>query len=290
MKNVMKQIGKALCYFILYFLGQSVVAFIIQYGMGMYLGMQMRASGMTMTQEETIAYANNFYAENMGLDLAARAIFTLAFLAIFFAIRKKKIAKELDLKKVPAKFYLPAILGILFIMFTVNNCMSLLMPQDSLEEFQQASSVLYAYPLWQAILANVLLVPILEEVIFRGVLFSRLQKAMPNVVVAIITSALFGLMHGQALWMLFAFIMGQVVSYVRVKTGSILPTIVMHVINNLYATLVSYAIIKITSAPIVIAMMILGAISMVGCIILMKKFTKEEATISAKAEVSTVVI
>ena len=292
MKNVMKQIGKALCYFGFYFLvGQVIIALIIQFAMGIYWGMQSKAAGITFaTQEEVQAAAMDYYYKNMGLDLALRAIFTLLFFLIFFLIRKKNIAKEVNLQKTSGKKWIAAVLGAVFVIFFVNGMLGVLVPQDQLENFSQASSVLYAYPLWQAILANMLLVPILEEVVFRGLLFSRLQKVMPNIVVALITSVVFGLVHGQIVWMLFAFVVGLVLSFVRIKTGSILPTILMHVLINTYATLVSYNIINITSDVLMIILMIVGALSLAGCILLMLKACKEEKDAPAKVEVSTVIM
>lgn len=285
----MKQIGKAICYFILYLFGQFVVGFMVQFAIGMQAGAEIKAAGLQLTEEEAIAYANNFYAGRMWIDLAVRAIFTLVFLLVFFAIRKKNVAKELDLKKAPAMKFLAAALGALFVIFTVNMSMNFL-PQQNIEDFAEASKNLYAYSLWQAFLANALLVPVLEEVIFRGVLFSRLQKVMPNVAVALITSVLFGLMHGQIIWILFAFTVGLLLSYVRIKTGSILPTIMMHVIINSYAVIMNYKLITIESTAVAIILMIVGVLGLAGCIFFMTKACKDEKESPAKIEVSTVVM
>ena len=291
MKNVMKQSGKALGYFLFYFIvGQIIVAFIAQFIIGMVAGNQARAAGTVFeTQEEVVAMANDFYARNMGLDLAARAIFLILAFLIFFLIRKKNYFKEITLEKTSGIKILAAVLGAVFVIFCVNGAMSLLTPKDQLENFSQASSVLYAYPLWQAILANALLVPIVEEIVFRGLMFSRLQKAMPNVAVALITSVLFGLVHGQIIWMIFAFIVGLILSYVRIKTNSILPTIIMHILINSYATLVSYQIINFTSDALYYALMVVGAICLGGCIYLLQTTCKKEQE-SQKAEVTTVVV
>ncbi len=294
MKKVMKQSGKALCYFLFYFLGaQGVVAFIIQFCMGMMAGSQARDAGIVFaSQEEAVAAANNFYFSNMGIDLAIRAVFLLAFFAIFFLIRKKNVAAELNLQKTSGKKLIASVLGAVFVIFFVNGCLNLvsLLSQESMDSYEQASSVLYGYPLWQALLANSLLVPIAEEVVFRGLLFSRLQKAMPNVAVALITSVVFGLVHGQFIWMLFAFVVGLVLSFVRIKTGSILPTILMHVMINTYATLVSYNVLNINSSVVMIGLMVIGFLSIFGCVFLMLKACKEESGSNAKIEVSTVVI
>lgn len=289
MKNTAKQIGKALCYFMLYFLGQILITLIVQIICGYTAGYDAGVKGLTFeTQEQLVEYANNFYFSNMGIDLAARAVFTLLFLLVFFLIRKKKVTEELDIRKTSGKKMIAAALGALFVIFFVNNVMGLLVPEDSLEAFEEASSALYAYPLWQAILANVILVPILEEVIFRGLLFSRLLKAMPSVVVALITSIIFSLMHGQIVWMIFAFVVGMLLSFVRIKSGSITPTILMHVMINGYATLVSYEILTFSSPVVIIALMVVGAVSLVGCVLLMLKACKEEKTEKAEVQVTTV--
>ena len=292
MKNVMKQIGKALGYFLLYFVGgQIIFAFIIQYCMGLYAAVIARSEGTVFSSiEEAQAYGINFYQNNMGIDLAGRAIVLLLLLLVIFLLRKKSFAKETCMKMTTGKKWLAAVLGAVFVIFFVNGMMGLLSPSDQLESFEQASSVLYAYPLWQAILANALLVPIVEEVFFRGLLFSRLQKALPNVATALITSVLFGLVHGQLIWMIFAFVVGLVLSFVRIKTGSILPTILMHVMINTYATVVSYGILNITSEVVMIALMVLGLASIVGCVFLMNKACKEETKQDAQIEVSTVVL
>ena len=292
MKNVMKQSGKALCYFILYLIGQIIVGFIIQYGIGICAGLEIKKAGLELTQEQVIAYATNYYSQRVGIELAGRAIFTIVFLLVFFAIRKKNVAKEMNLQPAPAKKFAAAALGAIFVIFTVNMSMNFF-PQEEVQEFSEASQILYAYPLWQAILANVLLVPILEEIIFRGVTFSRLQKAMPNVVVTVITSIFFGLMHGsqgQFIWVIFAFVVGLLLSYVRIKTGSILPTIMMHVMINGYAVAVNYLHFSFQSIAVAITLYVVGIISLIGCVLLMTKACKEEKENPAKIQVSTVVV
>ena len=94
--------------------------------------------------------------------------------------------------------------------------------------------------MWQALLANSLLIPILEEVVFRGYLYTRLRKAMPEILVAIITSVIFGLCHGGIVWATWAFVFGMIICVFRIKTGSIIPGIIFHIIMNTFSTLMSY--------------------------------------------------
>jgi membrane protease YdiL (CAAX protease family) len=89
-------------------------------------------------------------------------------------------------------------------------------------------------PAWIiAIVRGCLIVPIFEEVFFRGVLLSWLRSRL-NVHGAIFAmSALFALMHGSLVVAPYVFIFGVVAGYVRVRTGSTFNTIIMHSLNNL---------------------------------------------------------
>jgi CAAX protease family protein len=84
-----------------------------------------------------------------------------------------------------------------------------------------------------AIVRGCLIVPIFEEVFFRGVLLSWLRKRL-NVPGAIfVMAALFALMHGSLVVAPYVFIFAIVAGYVRIRTGSTFNTIIMHSLNNL---------------------------------------------------------
>ena len=76
--------------------------------------------------------------------------------------------------------------------------------------------------------AVAILVPIAEEMVFRGAITGH-QKRW----IAIVTSAaLFGLVHGNMLQGLNAFAMGLLLGWMYVRTRSIVPGVVMHFTNN----------------------------------------------------------
>ena len=75
-----------------------------------------------------------------------------------------------------------------------------------------------------------------EEFAYRGVVLGLLRKFGDGF--AIITSAiLFGMMHGNLVQMPFAFIVGLILGYLVVRTGSLLPSILLHFFNNFYSCL-----------------------------------------------------
>ena len=87
--------------------------------------------------------------------------------------------------------------------------------------------------------------PILEEVVFRKLLCSRLLPLGEKKAV-VISAAIFGLIHGNLYQFAYAFLLGLVFGYVYVKTGKIIYTIVFHCIINLYSgVFAQYVISKV---------------------------------------------
>lgn len=79
--------------------------------------------------------------------------------------------------------------------------------------------------------------PIGEELVFRGVVLKGLLRLSRRPWVAIVGSALiFGLVHMNPVQVFGASLMGLVMGWLYVRTGSLMPGIVMHVANNSLST------------------------------------------------------
>jgi membrane protease YdiL (CAAX protease family) len=89
------------------------------------------------------------------------------------------------------------------------------------------------------VLLIVVAAPIGEEVCFRGMLFGGLRERLPRLVAALISALIFGGLHAttgiSAVPPLIAF--GFVLALLYEKTGSIIPGILLHMLNNSVALL-----------------------------------------------------
>ena len=83
--------------------------------------------------------------------------------------------------------------------------------------------------------ALVVLVPILEEVLFRGWMFGVLRRKMGFWGTAVLVSLAFGVMHGQMNVGVNVFIMSMVMCFLRERTGTIYSAIILHMLKNLLA-------------------------------------------------------
>jgi len=81
--------------------------------------------------------------------------------------------------------------------------------------------------------------PISEEVCFRGMLFGGLRERLPGVAAALVSAAIFGGLHvltgpGAVPPLIF---FGFVLALLYERTGSIVPGIILHMLNNSVALL-----------------------------------------------------
>lgn len=88
----------------------------------------------------------------------------------------------------------------------------------------------YEYVL--AFLTLIVVAPVAEELLFRGFLYGKLRSRMPVWVAMLLTSALFGLIHGQWNVGIDVFALSLVLCSLREITGSIWAGILLHMLKN----------------------------------------------------------
>lgn len=86
---------------------------------------------------------------------------------------------------------------------------------------------------------SVLLAPIGEELVFRGVTLGIAQRAFPFWIANIIQAFLFGAFHMNALQGCYTFVVGLILGYIYHKSGSIYHVFFFHFLFNLWGTTVA---------------------------------------------------
>ncbi len=92
---------------------------------------------------------------------------------------------------------------------------------------------------WWGILAIVVGGPILEEVLFRGAITRVLLRQFSPKVAILISASLFGIIHFNPAQILPAFLLGILLAWVYYKTASLIPCILMHIVNNAFSVYMS---------------------------------------------------
>ena len=97
-----------------------------------------------------------------------------------------------------------------------------------------------SWPVALVILVRIcVLVPVAEELLFRGALFAWLRRRMSARWTIGVTAALFGLMHQMPVFIPLAAVVGVAAGWLRERTGSTVVPIVMHALQNLVVVVVS---------------------------------------------------
>jgi len=78
-----------------------------------------------------------------------------------------------------------------------------------------------------------------EEIFFRGYMQSRLVQRLPRGVAVLVTAFCFGVFHLDWLHGLLALILGVYLGWLTELTGSALPAVVCHVVNNALFTILT---------------------------------------------------
>jgi membrane protease YdiL (CAAX protease family) len=78
--------------------------------------------------------------------------------------------------------------------------------------------------------------PIIEEILFRGIILNGLLKMYSNKMAIITSSLIFGLIHFNIYQFCMAFLFGIFLAFLYLKTHSIILCIFAHVFHNIYTT------------------------------------------------------
>lgn len=115
----------------------------------------------------------------------------------------------------------------------------------------------------------IILAPIIEELMLRGILLNRLRHGVSFTVANLIQATVFGIYHWDIIQGLYAFGIGLLLGYVYEKTRTLLAPIIVHVLINGSGFLVQF--LKLGQyIPIVIAIIVGGGLLFVGIYIFTK--------------------
>ena len=117
-----------------------------------------------------------------------------------------------------------------------------------------------------------ILSPIIEEVLFRGVMLNKLRTYGDKI--AIITTALlFGLFHENFSQFFYAVGLGMIFAYVTLKTGTIKYSIGIHIMINMMGSVIGTQVLNSTIATMIFGIVV-WIFVIAGLILFVKDFKK----------------
>ena len=90
-----------------------------------------------------------------------------------------------------------------------------------------------------SLIGTILISPIAEEIIFRGIILNRLKLVISAPIAILISSLCFGILHSYGS-IISAFVFGLCMCILYIKTNNILIPILAHIMNNFFAEALYY--------------------------------------------------
>lgn len=189
----------------------------------------------------------------------------------------KQPAKRLLSVKTRPKYYLIALLLIFGLLFSLNSANDYIVKLFELMGYKSQSSTLPDISGWKivpAILVIAVLPAVMEEIMFRGILLNNLEEGVGTVRTVFLVGFCFSLYHGRLEQTVYQFICGCLFALLALRSRSILPSIIIHFLNNaliivLYACgavdAVTGELLISQTANIIIS--VFSALSLIGAVV-----------------------
>ena len=122
-----------------------------------------------------------------------------------------------------------------------------------------------------------LIMPVIEEIFFRGVIFHTARQKRGNLYAVLISSFLFAIGHFNGVQFISGIFMGLIIGYAIVLTGNVYIGVVIHVANNSFSYLNIHVLNKLWNLEeeFIMAPIWLGILLLVFGILMLRRETRK---------------
>lgn len=237
-RNIWGIISPMLVYFLL-----QIVIVNLGY-LFIYTVCSIRLQGSTLQMIEQTArniYMNYVLHLNVIAGMIAVPIFIFWYYRDYTKSFLKGIQKKYEMVN-PLKYSFIAFFGF-FTMLAANYFVSLLMqfmPDFMLRSYDDMDEIISSASLVVQFILAAIIAPIVEELIFRGLVYSKIRRMSNVKAAAVLAALLFGIYHRNWIQAPYAFLLGLAAAFVYEKYKSILAPILLHASANLISMLITY--------------------------------------------------
>lgn len=107
------------------------------------------------------------------------------------------------------------------------------------EKYETVAEIQYSVPIWLGILLYGIISPMVEEIVFRGVIFNRARKFFGIAKAAVFSALLFGFFHGNLLQFLYGTAMGMLMAVCYGYCQCFAAPVLVHMSANIFVFLMS---------------------------------------------------
>ncbi|MBA4687816.1 MAG: CPBP family intramembrane metalloprotease [Candidatus Galacturonibacter soehngenii] len=234
-ENVFIKIWRVIYPVGIYFIISNVISFVFLLITALLMNMDMIVSqntfDMVAFQEELTLI---LYKNSMMLTAIAAAI-TIPIAWLLFQNDRKK--EYIEYEKISVLSYGLIILSAITACVGANQLLTIIRLDEIFPGYKQFEQAIFGGNILIQVLAAVILAPVIEELLFRGLVFNRLNRYAGKIPAMLISSVFFGAYHGNMVQGVYAFVVGMLFVFIYDRYKSIFAPILAHVIANLTSIL-----------------------------------------------------
>ncbi|MBX4260390.1 CPBP family intramembrane metalloprotease (plasmid) [Clostridium estertheticum] len=226
MKKFLKMTGNILLYSVVYLYFQVCVGFIFSI-----------VASLKYHNLKTPTQIQNMVLENAYVLTIGAAVISLFIYYLLLRKKNKPLWERCEFKRITVKNF--ALIVLIALSVTFIACSFLYATQNIFKDYSSVSNNIgkgiQSIP---GLVSIIILIPIFEEILFRGLIFNELRKNLNIVVSVILQAMIFGLFHGNLAQGLYTLLLGAVAAIIYIWTKSIISNIVLHICFNLAGTFI----------------------------------------------------
>lgn len=167
------------------------------------------------------------------------ALITIPILGFMFHkdSLEQKIIGFVENRKAPLYKYGSVLVMSAAMTIGVNNLIAISGISNASEGYEETMTAFYSSDFLVQILCLGILIPICEELVFRGLMFRRLRQLGKFMPAMLYSSLVFAFMHMNLVQMLYAFFLGALFCYMYEKFGSVKAPIAAHMTANIISVI-----------------------------------------------------
>lgn len=172
----------------------------------------------------------------MLVNIFCQVVCIALFLPIFLHSRKyfPKVKEKVSLKYILISGIM--VMGIGIISGVLSSLLDVIFSNGDL---QRVNSTIMSGGILVTFISTVILAPIMEELMLRGIILNKLLSKMNKWWAIVISALVFGFIHLNLVQGINAFILGIFLALAYVKCRSIIPCMIGHGLNNLLSVICS---------------------------------------------------
>ncbi len=193
-----------------------------------------------MSQEEITTNILAIFEQDVLVIVGITNLIILALLFLVCLFKKQSFKKRYSFKSMTnQQIYMSFAIAVAGVFLSIGINGSFDMASLDPSGYEVTQNLLDPTNFALSLLIVGLFVPIVEELLFRGVIYRSLKENMPIVPVILLQAFFFGLYHMNLLQGISAFFIAINAGLALYYTGSIWAPIIIHIVNNSIAVILS---------------------------------------------------